>query len=125
MTQESISAAAWRAQKAQPKAKRKYRNEPVVVDGRRYDSKREAAYCENLILLEKAGKIGGLEFQRRFQLLGPKGEVICVYVADACFWDHEQDRFRVIDVKGVETAVFKLKRKLMHAIKGIDVEVVR
>jgi len=125
MTQESISAA-WRAQKAQPKAKRKYRNEPVVVDGRRYDSKREAAYCENLILLEKAGKIGGLEFQRRFQLLGPKGEVICVYVADACFWDHEQDRFRVIDVKGAPpTREFILKKKLMQAFKGIEVEIIR
>lgn len=103
----------------------KYRNKPVVIDGRRYASKREAAYCENLILLEKAGKIGGLEFQKRFPLLGPKGEVICTYVADAVFWDHEQDRFRVIDVKGVETDVFKLKRKMMRALKGIDVEVVR
>jgi hypothetical protein len=123
----SISAAEARKLGigGEPKAKRKYRNEPVVIDGRRYDSKREAAYCENLILLEKAGKIGGLEFQKRFALLGTKGEHICTYVADACFWDHEQDRFRVIDVKGVETAVFKLKRKMMLALKGIAVEVVR
>lgn len=121
---DHVSAAEYRAGLREPK-KRKYRNEPVVIDGRRYASKREAAYCENLILLEKAGKIGGLEFQKRFSLLGPKGEVICTYVADAAFWDHEQDRFRVIDVKGVETDVFKLKRKMMRAIKGIDVEVVR
>jgi hypothetical protein len=123
----SISAAEARKLGigGKPKAKRKYRNEPVVIDGRRYDSKREAAYCENLILLEKSGKIGGLEFQVRFPLLGPKGEVICTYVADAAFYDHEQDRFRVIDVKGVETDVFKLKRKMMLALKGIAVEVVR
>lgn len=120
---DRTTAAEYRAR---PKQKpRKYRNQPVVVDGRRYDSKREAAYCENLIVLEAAGKIGGLEFQKRFQLLGPKGELICTYVADAAFWDHEQDRFRVIDVKGVETDVFKLKRKMMLALKGIEVEVVR
>jgi len=120
----TISAAE--ARELLGKQKRsKYRNKPVVIDGRRYASEREAAYCENLILLEKAGKIGGLEFQKRFPLLGPKGAVICTYVADACFWDHEQDRFRVIDVKGYETKEFKLKRKMMRALKGIEVEVVR
>lgn len=125
MTQERMSAAEARAQLAPAAKLSKYRNKAVTVQGRRYASKREAKYCENLIRLEKAGKIGGLELQRRFQILGPKGELICVYVADAAFWDHEQDRFRVIDVKGVETDVFKIKRNLMRALNGIDVEVVR
>ena len=124
MSQETISAAearAWRSKKPL-----KFRNTPITVDGRRYASKREAAYCENLILLEKAGKIGGLELQRRFKILGPKGELICVYVADAAFWDHEQDRFRVIDVKGAPpTREFILKKKLMLIFKGIEVETVK
>ena len=121
-----MSAAEYRAGKSKTEKPRKFRNEPIVVDGRRYASKREAAYCEELIQLEKAGKIGGLELQKRFELLGPTGEVICVYVADAAFWDHERDRFRVIDVKGApETEAFKLKRKMMRALKGIEVEVVR
>ncbi|MHA6684474.1 DUF1064 domain-containing protein [Mesorhizobium sp. A556] len=120
-----LTAAEYLSQSGSPAKPRKYRNTPVVIDGRRYDSKREAAYCESLIQLEKAGKIGGLELQKRFPLLGPKGEVICVYIADAAFWDHEQDRFRVIDVKGVETDVFKLKRKMMRALKGIEIEVVK
>lgn len=121
-----MSAAEYRAGKSKAEKPRKFRNEPIVVDGRRYASKREAAYCEELIQLEKAGKIGGLELQKRFELLGPTGEVICVYVADAAFWDHERDRFRVIDVKGApETEAFKLKRKMMRAFKGIEVEVVR
>lgn len=47
-------------------------------------------------------------------------------VADAAFFDHEQGRLRVIDVKGApETEAFKLKRKMMRVLKGIDVEVVR
>lgn len=125
MTQQRMSAAEFRTGITKAEKPRKFRNEPIVVDGRRYASKREAEYCEDLIRLEKAGKIGGLELQKRFELLGPTGEVICVYVADAAFWDHERDRFRVIDVKGVETEAFKLKRKMMRALKGIEVEVVR
>ena len=125
MTQERMSAAEARAQLAPAAKLSKYRNKAVTVQGRRYASIKEAEHCEKLIQLEKAGKIGGLELQRRFQILGPKGELICVYVADAAFWDHEQDRFRVIDVKGVETDVFKIKRKLMRAFNGIDVEVIR
>jgi len=125
LTQERMSAAEARAQLAPAAKPSKYRNKPVTVKGRRYASKKEAIYCEGLIQLEKAGKIGGLELQRRFQILGPKGELICVYVADAAFWDHEQDRFRVIDVKGVETDVFKIKRNLMRALNGIEIEVVR
>lgn len=121
-----MSAAEYRAGKSKTEKPKKFRNEPIVVDGRRYASKREAAYCEELIQLEKAGKIGGLELQKRFELLGPTGEVICVYVADAAFWDHERDRFRVIDVKGAPpTREFILKKKLMLIFKGIDVEVVR
>lgn len=121
---ERMSAAEYRSRQREPKP-RKYRNEPVVIDGRRYDSKREAAYCENLIMMEKAGKIGGLELQKRFPLLGPKGELICTYIADAVFWDHEQDRLRVVDVKGVETKEFRLKKRLMWALKSIEIEVVR
>ncbi len=108
-----------------PKKRSKYRNEPVVIDGIRFDSKREAAYFAALKLREKAGEVGGVELQKPFPILGPKGELICTYRADFAFWDHKEDRFRVIDVKGVETDVFKLKRKLMRAFKGIEIEVVK
>lgn len=109
---------------AAPKAS-KYGNKRVQVDGRKYASKREAEVCEGYIRDEKAGLIGGLELQKRFPLLGPKGGLICVYIADAAFWDHQQDRFRVVDIKGVETEVFKLKRKMMRELKGIEVEIIR
>lgn len=102
----------------------KYGNKRVTVNGRTYASEAEARHCEALILLEQAGKIGGLELQKRFQVLGPKGELVCTYVADAAYWDHEHDRFRVIDVKGVETKEFRLKRKLVKAFLGIEIEVV-
>jgi hypothetical protein len=120
----SIPVSEYRQQAKKPR-KNKYRNQPVVVDGIRFASKREAAYYGELRMREKAGEVGAVELQRRFQLLGEKGELICVYVADFCFWDHTQDRFRVVDVKGVETEAFKLKRRMMRVLKGIDVEVVK
>ncbi len=124
--QETISAADLRSGKVNlaPK-KSKYGNKPVVVDGRRYASELEAAHCLKLIAREEKGEIGGLELQRRFKILGNNGEVICVYVADAAFWDHKEDRFRVLDFKGMETEVFKLKRKMMRALNGIEIEVIR
>ena len=123
---QHISAADVRSGKVSLKPKKaKYGNKPVVIDGRRYASELEATHCLKLIEREEKGEIGGLELQRRFKILGNNGEVICVYVADAAFWDHKEDRFRVLDFKGFETEVFKLKRKMMRALKGIDVEVVR
>jgi hypothetical protein len=43
-----ITAAEFHDESAKPKKPRKYRNEPVVVDGIRFDSKREAAYYGEL-----------------------------------------------------------------------------
>lgn len=126
MSQERMSAAEARAQLAPAAKPSKYRNTPVTVDGIRFDSKREAAYYSELKIREKAGEVGGVELQRPFKLLGPKGELIATYRADFAFYDFKQDRFRVIDVKGApETAVFRLKKRLMRALNGIDVEVVR
>ena len=110
---------------AQKPKKRKYRNEPVVLDGIRFDSKRERDYYIELKQRDKLGEVGGVQLQVPFPILGPAGELICTYVADFVFFDHVADRFRVIDVKGVETRDFKLKKKLMKVMKRIDVEVVR
>lgn len=103
----------------------KYGNKKVTVDGIRFDSKREAEYYAALKLREKAGEVIGVELQRPFALLGNNGMLIATYKADFCFWDNVADRFRVIDVKGVETKDFKLKKKMMLGLLGINVEVVK
>lgn len=100
----------------------KYGNTAVVVDGTRFASKAEARHCMELKLREKAGEISDVQFQPRFPMY-VNGELICTYVADAIYV--EGDRYVVIDVKGVETDVFKLKRKLMKALHKIDVVVVK
>jgi len=120
-----MSAAEYRAQAAKPKRKNKYNAKRVTVGDRTYDSHAEMVYGEQLLLLEKSGLVGGIERQRAFKILGPKGELITTYRADFAFWDHAEGRFRVVDVKGVETPVFKIKRNLMRAYLGIEVEVVK
>jgi hypothetical protein len=104
----------------------KYRAEPTTVDGFRFASKREARRYVELKLLERAGKIGGLEIQPRFDLcvgaMDGRRVKICTYVADFRYWDLVAKRSVVEDVKGVRTPVYRLKRKLMLALYGVDVQ---
>ncbi len=121
---ETLTAAE--ARKLMGRKKRsKYGNRKTVFDGVTFDSAAEASFYKQLKIREGLGEIGGLELQRRYALLGPNGEAICTYIPDFCFWDHNQGRFRVVDVKGMETDVFKLKRKMMRALLGIEVEVIK
>lgn len=120
--QAAMTAAQYRAQASKPN---KYGAKKTEIDGLRFDSKAEAKFYTRLKLREKAGEVSAVELQRPFPVLGPKGELITTYKADFAFWDHSEDRFRVIDVKGVETPVFKLKRKLVRAFCGVEIEVVK
>ncbi len=119
-TVHRLTAAEYRSH-AKPKKRAKYRNVAVTVDGIRFASKREAAYYGQLKQREKVGEVSAIALQRRFDLI-VNGEKIGRYTADFAFWDHVADRFRVIDVKGVETREFKRARKLIKALYQIDVE---
>ena len=86
-----------------------------TVDGHVFASKREATRYLELVLAQRCGDISGLELQPRF-----KFKAGFSYVAD--FRYAERYRLRdggsgyrevVEDVKGVQTDVFKLKRKCM------------
>jgi len=95
------------------------------LDGFKFDSKAERDYYARLKLREKAGEVGGVELQRPFPLLVGSGAVVGSYRADFAFWDHKEDRFRIIDVKGFDTPLSKWKRKHVRAQYGIEVEVVK
>lgn len=95
----------------------KYRAKKTVVDGIKFDSKREAErYCE-LKLLEKAKEIRNLELQPRFLLQDKfkdrngKTHRKIEYVADFMYIDKDGKKI-VEDVKGMMTDVYKLKKKL-------------
>ena len=103
---------------------RKYRNVPTVIDGHRFDSKREAARWSELNLLVRAGEITGLERQVRFPLT-VNGVTVAHYVADYVYRDH-QDRRVVEDVKSEITRkdpTYRLKAKLMAVLHQQIVEV--
>lgn len=106
----------------------KYRNTPTFVDGRRFASKAEAHRFGQLSLLQRARQIQELECQPRFRLeVG--GAHVCDYVADFTyirFVDTETGWERVVeDVKGAMTKDCAIKLKLMKALKGIDVKIIK
>ncbi len=106
----------------------KYGNRKTVVDGITFDSQREARHYQELCLREKAGEIIDLQVQRPY-VLSVNGANICTYIADFFFLErecpqttkHEVWTQVVADSKGVRTAVYRLKAKLMKAIHGIDI----
>jgi hypothetical protein len=101
----------------------KYRNIKVVVDGVKFDSKLEAKRYGELKLLKQMGLIESFELQKRYPL-EVNGFKICTYVCD--FVVNYPSGKRVIeDTKGVLTADFKLKMKLMKAIYNIDIELIK
>lgn len=122
MTERMTAAEARAAIK--PAKANKFKAKRTLVDGICFDSKAEAAYFSSLRLRERAGEVSDVELQRPYALT-VGGMLITTYRADFVFWDHQLKRRRVIDVKGVETPVFKLKRKLMRACHQIEIEVVK
>jgi len=102
----------------------KYGNVRTVVDGHSFASKREAKrYCE-LRFLKNAGKISGLELQPKF-VCAVEGLPVCTYIADFSYYDIEKHGNVVEDVKGFKTAIYRLKKKLVLACFGIEIQEVK
>lgn len=101
-----------------PARKNKYNNQKTIVDGIEFDSKKETDYYIHLKLLKKAGEIKDIGLQQRFVLQpgfeknGVKYQPI-TYIADFVITNNDGTT-EVIDVKGVETQVFKIKQKLFE-----------
>jgi len=96
-----------------------------------HQSKKEAQACDILFYLKKTGKIKKLQVQPKFELqpaftngAGKKVRAI-TYAADFSFFDVEQKRQRVVDIKGYRTKTYELKRKMFDYLmrdKGIFLE---
>lgn len=103
----------------------KYNATKTMVDGVLFDSKREAAYYSELKIREKAGEVSGIDLQRAFPII-IGGEKVGKYISDFAFIDHlQEDRLRVIDVKGFDTPLSRFKRKCVSAFYQIKVEIVK
>jgi hypothetical protein len=95
----------------------------VCRAGHKHDSKREAAKCDELHLAVKAGYISKLESQVPFQLYAyamstGSAVKVCKYIADFTYRDLGE--LVVMDVKGMRTPIYNLKKKLMKACWGIE-----
>ena len=106
----------------------KYHNKKTTVtapDGQTitFDSKAEAEYYGKLLLRKRIGGI--LDFHRQVSYrLEVNGLLICHYIADFVVI-YPDGRTDTLDIKGVETDVFVLKKKLMKACLGIDIILVK
>ena len=94
-----------------------------------FDSMKEFARYEELLLMQQAGEISGLEIQKTFVLLPkqktPDGRAVreVRYLADFVY-TNKQGELVVEDVKSpaTKTQVYKLKKKLMLYVHGIDIK---
>ena len=123
--------------------KSKYNARKIIIDGKKFDSKKEYLRYLQLLDLEKEGKIKDLQRQVIYELIPTQreenkisksgktkpGKVIeraCKYAADFVYFDISADKIVVEDVKGYKKAgaynLFTIKRKLMLEKYGIRVK---
>ena len=114
-----------------------------TTDGLVFDSTHEARRWEQLLLLQRAGKITNLQRQVAYELLPAQYETYprfskdggkrlkdgqrlierkVEYVADYVYTDAETGETIVEDAKGIRTKDYILKRKLMYAVHGIRIK---
>ena len=125
---------------------RKYNNRKIIVDGIKFDSKKEALRYKELKMLERAGIIHNLQRQVKYVLVPAqyertdevytrgkdkgkpkKGRIIereCAYYADFVYL--KGGNTIVEDVKGYRDGqaynLFVIKRKLMLYVHGIIIK---
>lgn len=99
----------------------KYNAVPTEVDGIRFDSKKEAKRYQDLKLLQRAGEISNLVCDKAILTwkLAVNGFPVCKYEADFSYI--EKGHAVIEDCKGMKTAMYRLKKKLMFAIYGIQI----
>lgn len=100
----------------------KFRNKPITIEGTRYASRAEARRGQELAILSKAGVIKHLIHQPQW-LLEVNGYKIGRYTGDFSYF--EDGALVVEDVKSPITAKqadYKLRKKLMLALYGIEIE---
>ena len=100
----------------------KYKAVKTVVDGITFASKREAYYYRLYSKMQEAGMIKNLKLQTSipFKL---NGEKIFTYKPD--FEYDDEKGHHIVDVKGIETPLFRLKKKLIEKLYKIVIEIVK
>lgn len=114
----------------QKKKPAKYRNKKVRIDGHTFDSVVEGARYLELRQMQEGGLIRDLTLQPRFRLCSREGEHVTTYVADFSYFEIAPElgnwpcNIVVEDVKGVQTDVFRIKWKWLHADYHVDARLI-
>lgn len=98
-------------------SRNKYNAKPTVVDNIRFASKAEANYYMQLKLRKKAGEIVFFLMQQPFHLPGG-----VKYIVDFAEF-HADNTVHFVDVKGIETKEFKIKKKLVEYLYPVEIEI--
>ena len=106
--------------------KSKYGNHKVTApDGQKFDSQREHQRWVILKIMERAGKIKDLRRQVKYVLIpaqrdsrGKLLEYECSYID----YDFALQQEVVEDAKGMKTDVYKIKKKMMLWVHGIQIK---
>lgn len=101
------------------KVRHKFKNKPVIDNGKRYASKLEYAYKNYLDLLKDQGEIFFYLTQVPIDLPGGVKYVVDFQV----FYNDGTVKF--IDTKGIETDMFKLKKKQVESLYPFEIEIVK
>lgn len=99
----------------QIKSNNKYKAKSTTYNGQRFDSKGEAAYCEQLDWRIKAGEIKGYERQVKIPLK-VNGVLIFNYIADFVVTGKHGEK-EIHEYKGLRLPLFDAKWKLLQALQ--------
>ena len=117
-TEEQIAAIGHKFSRKDVNKKHKYNAKATVVDGIRFDSKKEANYYSRLKLRVLSGEVLFFLRQVPIHLTGNVRMVIDFQEF------HADGTVRFVDTKGVQTEAFKIKKRQAEALYPIEIEVV-
>lgn len=117
MTDQVITSEQYQAMIKAPK-KNKHRAVKTEYNGRVYDSIKEANFARDLDLLKRSGNILSWVPQVRFDLEGKAKH----YVDFLIFYPDQT--FRLVEIKGRDLAMGKLKRRQTEEKYQVKIEVV-
>ena len=97
----------------------KFRSVITEIDGIKFHSKLEASYYQNLKILKKINLVDFWLQQVPFILPGGV-KYLCDFLV---FYADGSHKF--VDVKGFETALFKMKKKQVESIYNVKIDIVK
>jgi hypothetical protein len=101
------------------KPRHKFNAKPVEQNGRRYASKAEARYAQGLEWRKRAGEVVFWLEQVGIHLPGKTRYVVDFVIFEA------SGEVRFVDVKGMETDTFRMKKRMVEELYPIEIEVTK